>query len=77
MVAHVLMLEPAPAKLTTIFCISVAEEDGKDDEEVASYGQQTCKHVGHHVANHNLEIVLYIYCMYTNIYCICNQQNVI
>ena len=36
------------------FCISVAEEDGEDDEEVASNGQQARHHIGHHVAEHYL-----------------------
>ena len=39
-----------------IFSISMTEEDGEDDEEVASNRQQACHHVGEHVANHHLQI---------------------
>ena len=42
---------------TANFCISVAEEDGEYDEEVASNGEQACHHIGHHVAEHHLEEV--------------------
>ena len=42
------------------FCISVAEEDGEDDEEVAGYGQQAGHYIGHHVAEHYLRVEMFL-----------------